>query len=236
MKIKLLFVLMAFFFTANLFAQDVIVLTNAQRIDAIVLEIGINEVKYVKANNPNGPTFLVPKTDINCIIYANGDIDTFNEEKKATSQKNTTAKTQNSYEKEFKNILRFKPAATFASLALGLGEIDLQYVRYVHPKIGIPVEVDLAFGDGGFGIGIMSGIETVPITHRQKSGLFMNLLVGGMVMTDGYEGVLTFCGYSHIGYNLCTRKGFVFTPAIGVGYNGITGFVLSFMLDIGFAF
>jgi hypothetical protein len=224
------FLFLTFFFTVNLFSQDVIIMNNSKRIEVVVLEVGANDVKYVKYDNPNGPTYLVSKADINYIAYSNGSSETFDEAKKNVAQK--PQKALGNYEKEYKNILRFKPLVTIIAMAYGIGEIDLQYVRYVHPKIGIPVELDLFFANGGFGAGLMSGIEAVPITHRQKSGLFLNFLVGGVFVSTGD---VMFRLNSNIGYQLCTKKGFVFNAALGPNLMG-GKLSLSFSIDFGFGF
>jgi len=62
---------------ASMFAQDVITLKNGGEIQAIVQEIGINEVKYKRFDNPNGPNYTLEKSGIVMIQYANGSIDEF---------------------------------------------------------------------------------------------------------------------------------------------------------------
>jgi len=61
----------------NTFAQDVITLKNGDEIRAKVQEIGICEVKYKKFDNQNGPLYIVMKSEIFRIRYANGSIDKF---------------------------------------------------------------------------------------------------------------------------------------------------------------
>lgn len=57
-------------------AQDIIVCKNAKRIDAVIVEVNFNrdEVKYKKQDNPNGPTFILPLSEINTILYAGGEV------------------------------------------------------------------------------------------------------------------------------------------------------------------
>lgn len=68
------------------YAQDIITLRNGETINAKVSEVGINEVKYLKSSNINGPVYVAAKADINLIVYENGVIDVFN----ATTQQLTT--------------------------------------------------------------------------------------------------------------------------------------------------
>jgi hypothetical protein len=61
------------------FCQDVIVMRNADEIEAIIQDIGISEVKYKRYSNPDGPAYTALKSDIFMIKYANGEEETFPE-------------------------------------------------------------------------------------------------------------------------------------------------------------
>jgi hypothetical protein len=54
-------------------AQDVITLKNGNEIQAKVLEIGINEVRYKQSTNQAGPTYTINKSEIFRIKFENGD-------------------------------------------------------------------------------------------------------------------------------------------------------------------
>ena len=55
------------------FAQDIIVTTDARRIEAKVLEVSESEVKYKETDNLEGPTFIISTNNISSIVYANGN-------------------------------------------------------------------------------------------------------------------------------------------------------------------
>jgi len=134
---------------------------------------------------------------------------------------------------QFNSLVKFKPLATILGAALGIFNFEIAVVHYVAPKIGIPVEVQFATGHGAYGVAFLSGIEAVPAIHREKSGLFLDLLVGGMFISAGNLG---FCTTAHIGYQLVTKTGFVLNPAIGIKYDTIENIPgLHFKIDIGFA-
>jgi hypothetical protein len=63
------------------FCQDLIVMRNADEIEAIIQDIGINEVKYKRYSNPDGPIYTVLKSDIFMIRYANGEEESFSDAK-----------------------------------------------------------------------------------------------------------------------------------------------------------
>lgn len=72
------------FFLQISFAQDVIVTSQAKRIEAIVTEVSPTEIKYKKFSNPNGPIFILYVSNISAIIYQNGEVQMFNENKGGT--------------------------------------------------------------------------------------------------------------------------------------------------------
>jgi sRNA-binding protein len=58
-------------------AQDIITKVNGEEINAKVLEINANEVKYRKLGNETGPIYTLSKSEIFMIKYGNGDKDVF---------------------------------------------------------------------------------------------------------------------------------------------------------------
>ena len=56
-------------------AQDIIVLNNADEIQAKVTAIDQQSVTYKKWSNLEGPTYTMPKSEIFYIKYANGEKD-----------------------------------------------------------------------------------------------------------------------------------------------------------------
>lgn len=54
---------------------DLITLKNGEEIKAVVTEVGTSEIKYKKCDNKTGPTFIMMKSDIFMIKYANGSKD-----------------------------------------------------------------------------------------------------------------------------------------------------------------
>ena len=70
------------------FAQDLIILRNGSSIDAKVIEIDENSVRYKKQNNPDGPTYSVKKESVNEIRYKNGSKETLNQANPTSPDKN----------------------------------------------------------------------------------------------------------------------------------------------------
>ena len=81
-RIFFLFIVLAMTLAAK--AQDVIVTKTAERIDAIIEEVSETQIKYKKANNPTGPTFVLGTDKIATIIYSNGSVQTFSQSQPQT--------------------------------------------------------------------------------------------------------------------------------------------------------
>ncbi|MES2681643.1 MAG: hypothetical protein V4635_17240 [Bacteroidota bacterium] len=67
-----------FLLTGNLFSQDTLITKNGELIGAKVLEINEDEVKYKKSSNPDGPLYVIKKSEVVVIEYQNGTRDVFN--------------------------------------------------------------------------------------------------------------------------------------------------------------
>ena len=76
---KLLLVLLSFVLISSFsFAQDVIIKKNFDEIECVVLEVGIDIIKYKRYDNPDGPVYSIGKEDVATIKYKNGVKDVFN--------------------------------------------------------------------------------------------------------------------------------------------------------------
>ena len=73
---KILIIAILFVSTIG-FSQDVITLTDGRTVNAKILELTTEFVKYKKTDNLEGPTYTLPVNDLTKIKYANGSEDTF---------------------------------------------------------------------------------------------------------------------------------------------------------------
>lgn len=60
-------------------AQDVITTVKGEKIKAKVTEVGPEVVKYKRIDNPNGPIYAAPVSDILSITYEGGAVEYYNE-------------------------------------------------------------------------------------------------------------------------------------------------------------
>ena len=65
-SIFIFLIVSVFLSTAN--AQDIIIKKDGDSISSKINEIGLNEIKYKKANNPEGPLYIVSKKEVYKII------------------------------------------------------------------------------------------------------------------------------------------------------------------------
>jgi hypothetical protein len=70
-----------FFSLVICFSQDVITKKTGEDIQAKILEVDQTNIKYKKFDNLEGPSFIVPKSDVLIVRYSNGTKDIFTEEK-----------------------------------------------------------------------------------------------------------------------------------------------------------
>lgn len=59
-------------------AQDIITQRNAEEIEAKVLKVGDTTIEYKRADNPDGPVYVLPAREVFMIRYQNGSRDIIN--------------------------------------------------------------------------------------------------------------------------------------------------------------
>ena len=77
MKRFLLIAIASLGMSLSTMAQDIIVLKNSNEIQAKIQTIGHDDITYLKWDNINGPSYILSKSEIFFIKYANGQKDTF---------------------------------------------------------------------------------------------------------------------------------------------------------------
>lgn len=61
------------------YAQDIIVTTDAKKIEAKITEVSKSEIRYKESDNLDGPTFVLGTDEISTIIYSNGKVVLYNQ-------------------------------------------------------------------------------------------------------------------------------------------------------------
>jgi hypothetical protein len=91
---------MLLFARISCYAQDTLVKRDGQQLIGKVLEVSTTEVKYKKAELPDGPMYTEEKSAIAQIKYQGGYVDTFQEIKKSSVEK---SKNEDDYRAPVKN-------------------------------------------------------------------------------------------------------------------------------------
>ena len=143
-------------------------------------------------------------------------------------------------ENTWKGTVRFNPADLFINLHNALPGMYVTWTPYILHNLGIPAEIDVNFGWGvlpGIEISLLTGAEYIPLgpAGKDKNGLFLDTKIGfSLFFNEGAKAA--FIAKADTGYQFITKRGFVVTPAVGVVYNGRSGFGLNLMFDLGFAY
>lgn len=154
----------------NIYAQDVILLKSADEINGKIVEISISELKYQKAEMPDGPLYTIPLSDVFSVTYANGTRESFQDKR----HENTAIVPQTNYDK-----YPYPPV----SKAYNIGEIfDEGGVR------GVVIHTT---DNGRHGL-ILSLIENEEIIEwggyiKAEGSRKVSIATGARSKTDGWE-------------------------------------------------
>lgn len=135
-KISLLSIVFLFMSTA-LFAQDKIYKKHGPVINAKVIEIGPDEIKYKLTNSPDGPIYVVDKSTLKMIEYADGRVEKYQ----------ISYKDPSNYEGQLTKAIKLN---FFAPL---LGYMEFGFEKSISPLKGYEVN----FGIIGLGKNTVSG-------------------------------------------------------------------------------
>lgn len=84
--------------SCDFFSQDTIYKRNGDIINAKVLEVDLNLIKFKKTSNPDGPLFSISKSQVTLIQYKNGSKDVFPLEKSPNVKSKSVNKDEIIYE------------------------------------------------------------------------------------------------------------------------------------------
>ena len=79
---------------------ETIVKRDGEEIEAKIVEVGIDEIRYKKCGMENGPVFVLKKSDVFMIRYANGEKDIITKFDKETATPEETRRVARYYEED----------------------------------------------------------------------------------------------------------------------------------------
>jgi hypothetical protein len=127
---NLLFTTLFIFAGQFLFAQDTIYKMNHEKVMAKIREINPTQIKYVPSEYPNGPVYVINKTDVEKIVFSDGHVEYYHEAKD-------------------EEVLLIHP------LFVGLNSFDLMFGfitpvgEYYFPKNGVSIKANVSLGLNG---------------------------------------------------------------------------------------
>lgn len=199
---RLFFTLLFVTLCVSLSAQDVITTKSGEDIRVKVLEVGQDDVKYVKESSLDGPTYTLSKADIMMITYKDGSRDVFSDYKKGISR-NTLDKAE---------LADLRPGMKYKELKGIYSTADYNVFRgeekYNPAVMGlcsflIPGLGQMISGEGGRGVGHLLGtialggggtaLLAANAALAEQGARSIALGIGGLVC---YAGVLALDIYS----------------------------------------
>ena len=74
---KILLIITVLFLAFHVSAQDKIYKKKGNVIEAKVIEIGTDEIKYYLTSSPDGPVYVVDKSSLNRIEFSDGRVEKY---------------------------------------------------------------------------------------------------------------------------------------------------------------
>ena len=196
---------------------DVIITTDAQQMEAKIIEVSKTEIKYKERDNLDGPTFVLNTQDINSIIYSNGKVSVYKQpepqkqEEESVSQTITISKSEKpdkdvEYDlarvEKFNGVWVFTDCTPIASYDV-IGEVSVMGYDDIELR-----------NSGGQYQSVRDGlIKVAKSANGQVEGVILTLITGGadkahlikfkdpsedcsLARVKRYSGVYVFCDSS----------------------------------------
>lgn len=141
----LTFLITCILLSIRVFSQDTLYTTTGQVIAGKVTEVGNEDIKYKKATNLEGPTYVISKSDVVMIEYKNGSKDVF-------AKTNNTSSSTNSSQNYSSNSNPTSPTQVYVNPRPAVNVIVSPPSIYRHNPWGWGYRSNIYFG-GGYGHG-----------------------------------------------------------------------------------
>ncbi len=199
-------------------AQDLLYKTDNTKQEVKVTEINGTSVKYKEFSNPNGPLYVISKSDVALIVYQNGKHETFNKAEVFPAYSDLSAKKLKRFEKvtENKNVIFLN---TIEFLNSGIG------VSYLHEfgegKFDLHIPFATSFGMPGMdnalsAFGGLGGLKINKTNYDIGLGLYYNTsgkrsvthFIGPLIRNAQYSGSYYFYDNNYVYSSSPTQKTF----------------------------
>ncbi len=149
---KIITLIASFVLAIQLYGQDKIYLFDNSVIESKISEMGINEIKYKKFNNLDGPVYVLEKSKVVMVIFENGTHEVVN----VVSQNNSSAITVDSLPTNQDILPFYKMGKNFIGVNyfdLVFKNFTLNYTRYLlNYKLALGLSASIGPGNAnGYG-------------------------------------------------------------------------------------
>lgn len=167
-------------------AQDIITKRNGEDVEAKIVEVNQNDLRYKKANNPDGPTYTIAKKDVLLVRYQNGTNEIFDDVAGSYGRTPAEGVTPGMKYKQLKRIYSYKdyiPGMVERYRKPG----GCGVASFFIPGLGQFIEGEVGRGLGWLGGSIVAGalygvgIAELPHVDSSFDGAHLALLGGSLV-------------------------------------------------------
>ena len=188
------------------FAQDVIVTKDAKRINAKVMEVNVDNIRYRDFDNMDGPVYTLLKSDIVTILYQNGKVETFDVKSPIPKTENPAVDAQRARDASI--ALRYK-ASTDEIVNLMRSDYPELYKKYESGSTqqgagNVCIFLSIASAVGGI-IMIVDGNKKWDGAQQVKTGTILAAGVAPVLMCIGAPLSLVGIGRKNEAINTCRR-------------------------------
>ncbi len=143
-NIKIVLPLIFFCAGFSCYSQDTLRLVNKEILVVKIFEIDVSEIRYKKTKNPDGPMYVVSKSNVESITYQNNVVEIYTKTKAVETKPVVNAKTGNiSAEPDTSGKTNIKNTITLADLRDQYQSQTLKNNYILHLKDGSIVSVKI---------------------------------------------------------------------------------------------
>jgi hypothetical protein len=187
-------------FASSAYSQDVLYTTAGNKLQAKVLEINLNDIKYKDFNNIEGPTYVISKTDIVLIQYSNGVTEVINSNPNTIAPKTAEQaaiaakpldKTKIPEKKVFNLYYLNNNMLSINALALANGDVTLMYDRdFFNSRMSVTFLGGYNFNSRMGGLNLFIADSKDKAKKNYDAGFGINFMPGNTKRVQYFVGLL----------------------------------------------
>jgi hypothetical protein len=215
------------------FSQDVLYTVSGKKLETKVVEINTTDIKYKNPENLEGPTYVISKSDIVLIQFANGLTQIINPNPPSVNpaKTETVITTPKVADKQKPNLYYLNPnLISINALALANGDVTLMYDRdLLNSHLGISFLGGYNFNSRMGGLNAMIADSKDKAKKLYDAGIGINFMPKNTKRTQYFVGLLG----KYMAYNY---QNAVDTTNNQIHYESAQGYQLAIMITNGWVY